>query len=244
MEVIHELLGYKRIKIIQNDEMFSFSLDSILLANFVNTSVKDNYIIDLGCGNGPIPLFLTMKTKAKIYGVEIQEVIYDMAKRSVELNNFEEQVTIINADLKNIYRNDFANKFNIVTSNPPYFKVNPNSNFNKNDYLTIARHEVMATLEDIIIEAKKLLVDGGSLYLVHRAERIDDILILLKKHKFACKRMQFVYSKIDSETALTVLVEAKKNRQSGIKVLRPLYTYDNNGEYTEEIKKIFNFSNN
>lgn len=241
MEVIHELLGYERIKIIQNDEMFSFSLDSILLANFVKINQKDNFIIDLGCGNGPIPLFLTMKTKAKIYGIEIQKDLADMARRSVELNNFNDQITIMNEDLKDIYKKDFANKFNIVISNPPYFKLHPNSNLNKNDYLTIARHEVMATLEDVIIESKKLLVDGGSLNLVHRAERIDDVLISLKKHKFSCKRIQFVYSKSDSETALAVLVEARKNRQSGIKVLKPIYTHNNNGEYTEEIKKIFNF---
>ncbi|MFA7367663.1 MAG: tRNA1(Val) (adenine(37)-N6)-methyltransferase [Bacilli bacterium] len=244
MEVVHELLGYKKIKIIQNDDMFSFSLDSILLANFVIVSEKDTMIMDLGCGNGPIPLFLTMKTNAKIYGVEIQNEIFDMAKRSVELNNFEKQITILHDDLINIYKKGFANCFNIVTSNPPYFKLNPQSNLNKNEYLTIARHEVKVKLEDIITEAKKLLVDGGSLYLVHRAERIDDILMLLKNSNFACKRIQFVYSKVTSDNALTVLVEAKKNRQSGIKVLKPLYTYDEYGEYTEEIKKIFNFSKN
>lgn len=241
MEVIHELLGYERIKIIQNDEMFSFSLDSILLANFVETNAKTKKIIDLGCGNAPIPLFLTLKTKAKIIGVEIQEKLADMARRGVELNGFQDQIEILNDDLKGIYAKLEANTFDIVISNPPYFKVHPESNFNKNDYLTIARHEVMATLEDIVVEAKKLLIDGGSLYLVHRAERIEDILLTLSKHRMVVKKLQFVYSKVSSDSALTVLVHAKKNKNSGLKVLPPLYTYNEDNTYTDEIKKIFNF---
>lgn len=241
MEVIHELLGYNRIKIIQNDEMFSFSLDSILLANFVETTLKTNKIIDLGCGNAPIPLYLTLKTNAKIIGVEIQKEIADMAKRGVELNGLGEQIEIINDDLKGIYLKVQANTFDIVVSNPPYFKVHKESNLNKNDYLTIARHEVMATLDDIVVEAKKLLVDGGSLYLVHRAERIEDIFVTMSKHNMVVKKLQFVYSKKSSSNALAVLIQAKKNKNSGLKVLQPIYAYDDNGKYTEEIKKIFNF---
>ncbi|HHU56441.1 MAG TPA: tRNA1(Val) (adenine(37)-N6)-methyltransferase [Acholeplasmataceae bacterium] len=242
MEQIHELLGYKNIKIIQNEDMFKFSLDSILLAHFVTPNYKTKKIIDLGCGNAPIPLFLTLKTKAKIYGVEIQEIAADMAKRSVELNNLQSQIEILNADLKNIYRMpSFANTFDIVVSNPPYFKYNRNSNINKNDFLTIARHEVKVKLKDIIEEAKKLLIDGGSLYLVHRAERLEDIILSLKEENFAVKMLQFVYSKPSSQEALLVLVNAKKNRNPGLKVREPLYVYEENGEYTETVKKIFNF---
>ena len=133
-EVIHELLGYENIKIIQNDDMFSFSIDSMLLADFVNINKRCKNIIDLGCGNGPIPLYLTLKTDALIYGVEIQSDVYDMAKRSVELNGLENQITIINDDLKGIYKKIGANKFDVVTSNPPYFKYAETSNINKNDY--------------------------------------------------------------------------------------------------------------
>lgn len=243
MELIHELLGYENIKIIQNEEMFSFSLDSMLLANFVDTNKKIKRIIDLGCGNGPIPLFLTLKTKAKIIGVEIQKDVANMAKRSVELNHFEDQIEIINADLKNIYKNNFANSFDIVTSNPPYFKYLETSNINKNEYLTIARHEVKTTLDDIVIEATKLLVDGGSFYLVHRSERLSDIIVSLKQHNFAIKTMQFVYSKKTSKEALLVLIEAKKNRHEGMKVIQPLYVYDEKNQYTLEVKEIFNFKN-
>jgi tRNA1(Val) A37 N6-methylase TrmN6 len=241
MELIHELLGYEHIKIIQNPEMFSFSLDSILLANFVDTNPKTKKIMDLGCGNAPIPLFLSLKTKADIIGVEIQPDVADMAIRSVELNGLEKQIKIINTDFKDIYKNEFTNAFDIVTSNPPYFKYKPDGNINKNDYLTIARHEIKATLEDVVSEAKKLLIDGGSFYMVHRAERLAEIVQEVAKNNFAIKKMQFVYTKASSKEALLVLLEAKKNRLEGMKVIEPLYVYEDNGEYSEKIKKIFNF---
>ncbi len=241
MEVIHELLGYKHIKIIQNDDMFSFSVDSMLLANFVNVSQKTQKIIELGCGNGPILLFLTLKTTSPLIGIEIQEVIADMAKRSVSINNLENQITIINQDMKGIYKTIGANTCDIVICNPPYFKYQPASNINKNDYLTIARHEVKITLLEVISEAKKLLIDGGFFYLVHRAERFAEIISILTNEGFEIKRAQFVYSKISSNEALFVLIEAKKNGKSGLKVLKPLYIYDDNQEYTKEVKTIFNF---
>jgi len=242
MEQIHELLGYERIKIIQNKEMFAFSLDSILLANFVTVNKKVKRIIDLGCGNGPIPLFLTIKTKAEIIGVEIQEKVADMAQRSVALNNFDSQIKILNADIKDIYKYaDFVNSFNIVISNPPYFKTYEKSNYNKNDFLTIARHEIKINLREIINEAKKLLVDGGSLFLIHRVERLDEVLETLKKENFVVKAMQFVYPKKGKE-GLLVMFNAKKNGNPGLKVLEPIYVYNENGEYTDSVRKIFNFN--
>ena len=135
-EKIHELLGYENIKIIQKDDVFSFSLDSMLLANFIDAN-KAQKIIDLGTGNAPIPLFLTLKTDAKIYGIEIQEEPFDLAQRSVELNHLENQITIIKDDLKGIYKKLGANTFDIVCSNPPYFKVSDTSIINKNDTIVI-----------------------------------------------------------------------------------------------------------
>ena len=240
MEYIHELLGYKNIKIIQKEEMFRFSLDSMLLAYFVNVKNEDR-VVDLGCGNGPIPLFLSLKTKGKIYGIEIQEEVYDLAKRSVVLNNMEEQICILNEDIIDIYKIIGANSFEIVTTNPPYFKYNQSSNVNKSDYKTIARHEVLINLEQIIKEASKLLVDGGSLNIVYRVSRLNDLLLEFNKCNFGIKRIQYVYPKISSNEALIMLVEAKKNRPSDVKVLKPLYVLDKNGEYTPEVLNIFNF---
>lgn len=241
MELIHELLGYKNIKIIQDSEMFNFSTDSMQLAYFVSCSPKTSKIIDLGCGNAPIPLFLTMKTKAHIIGVDIQKEICDMAIRSVKLNHFEDQIEIINADIKDIYKKVGTNCFDIVTCNPPYFKYLETSNINKNDYLTIARHEVKITLEDIISESKKLLTEKGSLYLVHRVDRFPEIINLLSKYKFEAKRIRFMYPKVNSDEALLVLIDSKNNANPGLKILPPFYMYDENGEYTKEALDMFNY---
>ena len=234
---IHELLGYDNIKILQNDEMFSFSLDSMLLADFIETKDAQE-IIDLGCGNGPIPLFLTLKTDAHITGVEIQEDVAKLAKESVKLNHFEKQIDIINDDLKGIYKTLGANRFDVVSCNPPFFKVD-DALKNHNDYLTIARHEVKASLFDIVLEASKLLKDGGMLYLVHRVERLSDVIDTLKKNKFGIKKMRFIYP-VSGKDAQSFLLEARFNRKDYIKVLKPLTIY-NNGKYTEEVLNIFNF---
>lgn len=241
MKQIHELLGYENIKIVQDDQMFSFSVDSMLLADFIKVSYKTKNIIDLCCGNAPIPLFLTLKTKAMITGVEIQKDVYELAKESIKINKMEKQINVINNDLKDIHKTLGSNCFDIVSCNPPYFKYCSTSNINKNDYLTIARHEVKATLEDIIIESKKLLLDGGYLYMVHRCERFSEICELFTKNCLQIKTLRFVYAKENSDEALFVLIEARKNKNPGTKILKPLYIYDENNNYTSEVKKIFNF---
>lgn len=241
MSQIHELLGYKHIKIFQDEEKFRFSLDSTLLANFVKADKNTKSIIDLGTGNAPIPLFLSLKTSAKIIGVEIQKEVYELAIKSVTINNLNNQITILNSDIKDIYKEVGANTFQIVTSNPPYFKYLPTSNINKNDYLTIARHEVLINLEEIIIEAKKLLQDGGYLYLVHRVERLSEIILNLSKHNFGLKRLRFIYPKISSDKALLVLIEARHNKKANCFVETPLYIYKDETDYTDEVKEIFNF---
>jgi len=243
MEVINELLGYENIKIYQRQDMFSFSIDSMLLASFIEIKNTTKKIIDLGCGNAPIPLFLTLKTKAHITGVELQQEVFDLAKKSVEINNFGNQIDIINDNIKDIYKSVGPNTFDIAVSNPPYFKYLPTSNINKNDFLTIARHEVEIKLEDIIVEAKKLLSDGGSLYMVHRCERLTEVTSLLSKHNFGLKRIRFIYPKKDSKSALLFLFEARYNKKADVIIEQPLFVYNNDKDYTEEVLEIFNFKN-
>ncbi|HHX79227.1 MAG TPA: tRNA1(Val) (adenine(37)-N6)-methyltransferase [Acholeplasmataceae bacterium] len=240
MEYIHELLGYENLKIIQKEDMFRFSLDSMLLGYFANVKSEDK-VVDLGCGNGPIPLFLSLKTKGQIYGIEIQSEVYDLARRSVLLNNLEKQISILNENIIDIYKIIGANSFDVVTTNPPYFKYSEDSNVNKSDYKTIARHEVLINLEQIIKESSKLLVDGGSLNIVHRVSRLSDLIYELNKCNFGVKRIQYVYPKINSKEALIMLIEAKKNRPSDVKVVKPLYVLDDIGKYTAEVLEIFNF---
>jgi tRNA1Val (adenine37-N6)-methyltransferase len=241
-EVINDLLGYDGLKIIQVPDAFNFSLDSTLLAHFVSIPKKTKQIIDLGCGNAPIPLFLTLRTNASIIGVEIQNEIADLANRSVTMNNLSHQIQIINQDLKHIYKIVGANRFDVVTCNPPFFPYVESSNVNKNDYLTIARHEVKATLNDVVSEAKKLLVDGGVLAIVHRASRLPDCIETFRQHHIEPKRIRFIYPKANSAEALSVLIEGKLNgNPGGVKVLKPLYVLGSKGSYTKEILKIFNF---
>ena len=210
MELIHELLGYERIKIVQREDMLRLSLDSMLVADFVDTSKVSGKIIDLGTGNAPIPLFLTLKTNSPIFAVDIQEDACKLAKKSVEINGLENQITVINENIKDIYKKVGHDEFEVVVSNPPYFKYIESSKVNKNDFLTIARHEVLITLEELVSEAKKLII-------------------------------RFVHSKEDDDEALLVLICARKNKKSVVKVLKPLYVYDKNGNYTSEVKNIFNF---
>jgi tRNA1(Val) A37 N6-methylase TrmN6 len=238
-EVIHDLLGYDGIKIIQRPDMFNFSLDSTLLADFVKPLSKTKKIMDLGTGNAPIPLFLSLKTDAQIIGVEIQKEVYDLAKKSVELNNLTHQITILNDDIKGLSKKFENSEFDIITCNPPFFKYKDSSNTNNTDYKTIARHEVLITLEEIIIEVKRLLKTKGSFCMVHRTERIEEIIVLLNKHNFSVKRLQFVYPK-KGDTSYTVLIDASNNGNTGLSLLEPLYVHEN-GQYSDEVLRIFRF---
>lgn len=241
-EVINDLLGYEGLKIIQRPDMFNFSLDSTILAYYttINPSVKR--IVDLGCGNGYIPIFFSLRTKALIDGIEIQKEACDLAVKSIELNKLSSQIKIYNSDMKEAHNFLGVAQYDVVTSNPPYFVYNKESITNITHYLTIARHEVKVTLDEVIKEANILLKDGGTFAIVHRTERLLDIFESFRKNGIEPKRLLFVYPKISSTSSLAVFVEGKKSRKKGgLKVLPPLYVYDKNGKYTEDILKIFNY---
>ena len=238
MKVINYLLGYKDLKIVQDNEMFNFSLDSVLLPNFVTINKKINKILDIGCGNAPIPLILSTKTNAKITGVEIQKEVYDLAIESVGINEKENQINIINKDINDYYREIETDSFDVITCNPPFFKYIETSNINKNDYKTIARHEVKLNLNQLFTIAKKLLKNNGVIAIVHRPERFVEVVEEMKKNNIEPKRVQFVYPKKNMEANI-MLIEGSKNGKSGLKILPPIYSHQDNGEYTEEVKKYF-----
>lgn len=238
-EVINDLLGYDGLKIIQRPDMFNFSLDSTLLAMFAPIQGKTKKIMDMGTGNGPIPLFLSLRTNASITGVEIQKDVFDLATRNIKLNRLDSQIKIINEDIKGIHKKYENSEFDLITCNPPFFKYSETSNTNLTDYKTIARHEVLITLEEIIIEAKRLLKTKGSLSMVHRTDRVIEIIETLRKHNFSIKRMRFVYPK-KGEISNMVLIDARNNGNTGLTLLEPLYVHNESG-YTDEIKEIFNY---
>ncbi len=238
MKVTNYLLGYKDLKIVQDSEMFSFSLDSVLLPNFVTLNKKITNILDIGCGNAPIPLILSTKTNAKITGIEIQKSVYDMAVESVKINNKEDQIKIINDDINEFYKNEETDKYDVITCNPPFFKYIESSNINKNDYKTIARHEVKLNLNQLFTIARKLLKNNGVIAIVHRPERFLDVVMEMKQNNIEPKRVQFIYPKTNMEANI-MLIEGTKNGNPGLKILPPIYSHKDNGEYTDTVKKYF-----
>jgi len=224
--------------IMQDTDMFNFSLDSVLLPNFVTINKNVQNILDIGCGNAPIPLILSTKTKAHITGVEIQKEVYNLAVESVKINNLEDQINILNADINDLYQELGTESFDIITCNPPFFKVSENSNKNLSEYKTVARHEVKLNLEDIMKISRKLLKNNGVLGIVHRPERLVDIIDLMRKYNIEPKKIRLVYPKKDKEANI-LLIEGTKNGNPGLKILPPLYSHDEDGGYTEEIQKFF-----
>lgn len=238
MIVLNDLLEYKNYKIYQDTEMFCFSLDSVLLANFVTLNKSVKKILDIGCGNAPIPLILTTKTKANIIGVEIQKEVYSLALNSVKYNKCDKQIKLINEDINELVKKCESDTFDVITCNPPYFKVNEYTKQNLSKYKKIARHENKLNLEQIFSIAKKLLKNKGIIAIVNRTDRLIEIINCMKKNNIEPKKIQFIYPK-EGEISNMVLVEGSKNGNSGLKVLKPLIIHNIDGSYKEEIKELF-----
>ncbi|ARD48438.1 SAM-dependent methyltransferase [Sporosarcina sp. P37] len=225
------------LRIIQSPSVFSFSLDAVLLARFAYMPLRGGKIVDLCTGNGAIPLFLSARTKGAVIGIELQERLADMAQRSVELNGLEEQITIHQANVIGIAKEIGYELYDTVTCNPPYFPANNASTRNKSEHYTIARHEVELTLDQAVKSASELLKQGGKAAFVHRPGRLLDIITSMRKYRLEPKRIRFVYPK-EGKEANTLLIEAIKDGKPDLKILPPLYVYQEDGEYTEEVRKL------
>lgn len=222
------------LKIIQNKKGYKFSTDSVLLANFAKAKSSDKYL-DLCSGSGVVAILFSWKNKiANAYLLEYQDRLADMARRSVEVNNL--NIKVINADLKNALDYFDYESLDIITINPPYNL--PSKDIVESE-ITIATHELKTSLESIAFVSSKLLKFGGKLFMVHRADRLGEIIFELKKCKLEPKRLQIVYPKVKKEPNL-ILIEAKKGAKAGIKILDPLILNKENGEETEELKQIYN----
>ena len=243
MRVKNRLLNFKDMIIYQDNDYFLFSLDSVLLANFVTLKLTDKKIIDLCSGNAPVPILMSFRTKARIFGVEIQKYIYDMGVDSIRENNLDQQIEFINADVKELNKVYQSETFDVVTCNPPYFKYQIDSLVNDNKGKSIARHEVLINLEEIFKVSNYLLKNGGTFAMVHRPERLIEIINLMQKYNIEPKKMQLVYPK-NGKDANMLLIEGTKNGNSGLKMLSPLIVHNDNGEYVPEVKKMFGSDNN
>ncbi len=230
-------LQYKGLKIIQNKDGFCFGIDAVLLANFAKNMKRKNVVVDLCTGTGIVAILLSGKTDAKrIIGVEIQEESAEMAKRSVELNSLQDRVEIINEDLKKLKPIIESGSVDTVTVNPPYMKAGT-AIVNDENKMSIARHEVCCTLDDVIKEAARMLKTNGEFFMVHKPERLVDIFCTMRKYRIEPKRVRFVHPSVD-KPANIVLIEGSRDGKEFLKFEKSLYVYEN-GEYTDEIYEIY-----
>ena len=228
--------GYR---ILQKKKGFCFGMDAVLLSGFARVREGER-AVDLGTGTGIIPILLQAKTEGRHFtGLEIQEEMAKMAARSVRLNGLEQQVDIVQGDIREASRLFGKASFDVVTSNPPYMN---DSHGLKNPDLpkAIARHEVLCTLEDVVREGAKLLVPGGRFYMVHRPHRLVEIINTMTSFKLEPKRIKFVHPFVDKEANM-VLIEGIKGGKSMIKVEKPIIVYKEQGVYTDEIYDIYGY---
>jgi len=228
--------GYK---IIQNPQKFCFGMDAVLLSGFANVRSGAN-CLDLGCGNGIIPILLEAKTEGRHFtGLEIQPYSADLARRSVALNHLEEKIRIVEGDIRDASKIFGASSFDVVTSNPPYLSAGRGI-INQDEAKYIARHEILCSLEDVVREAAKLLVPGGKFFLVHRPFRLAEIFTVMAQYRIEPKRMRLVHPYADREPNM-VLIEGLRGGRTGMTVERPLVVYKAPGEYTDEIYEVYGY---
>ena len=231
-------LQLNNLKIIQNKDGFCFGIDAVLLSDFSKDIRNNSKVLDLGTGTGIIGTLLCAKTKlSKIYGIDVQKDVCDMASRSIKLNNLEDKFEIINSNIKDLNNIFEEASFDAIVSNPPYKKDNTGLK-NETEAKLISRHEITASLEDFVSISSKLLKNNGNIYMVHRPERLSDLFYLLKKYNLEPKKLRIVQSYIDSKPKL-ILVKATKNSKSFLNIEEPLIIYNKDGSYTDEIFKIY-----
>nr|WP_026010951.1 tRNA1(Val) (adenine(37)-N6)-methyltransferase [Paenibacillus sp. OSY-SE] len=234
-ERIDDLLTHE-LKIIQSSEVFSFSMDAVLLARFATVPARGR-IMDLCTGNGVVPLLLSTRTKADIDGLEIQPRLAEMASRSVQLNGLQERVTIMAGDLKTFQPRPERPYYELVTVNPPYMPIQTGDT-KVNKHQALARHEVACTLEDVIRTCSRLLRTGGKMAMVHRPSRLTDMMALMRQYRLEPKRIRFVHPRAGTEANM-VLIEAARDGKPDVRLLPPLIVYNEGNEYCEELMDIY-----
>ena len=214
-------LGINNLKLIQDDELFCFGTDSVLLSDFAKGKTGDT-VVDLCSGNGVIPILMSAKTKAKkFYAVEIQKCSFELLEENIELNNLGGKIEGICADIKDILKYFKSGSVDVVTCNPPY--MNKGAGFlNPDDSLAIARHEIKTNLSGVIEAAASILKFGGKFYMVHRADRLCDIISYLREKNIEPKKIAFIHPSPEREPKL-ILVEGMYGAKPSLKIEKPIY---------------------
>lgn len=225
------------IEMIQNGSVFAFSLDAVLLAAFAQVPPRGR-IVDLGAGNGAVGLFVARRTQAHIDLVELQPLLADMAQRSVALNDLSGQVTVHNIAMQQVPGLIPKDSVNTVLTNPPYFKNAPASIKNPNAHLAVARHELAVSLDEVAAVSADLLKYQGKLFMVHRPERLDEILPALTRHGMAPKRLRFIFPKPGREANMLLIEAIRGGKPNGVRILPPLLVHDAQGHYTPEVDHV------
>ena len=232
-------LQRNHLRIIQKTDGFCFGMDAVLLSGFAAVKPGER-VLDLGTGTGIIPILLSAKTEGEHFtGLEIQEEIAGMAKRSVSMNGLEKKIEIVNGDIKEASRIFGAASFDVVTTNPPYMN-DAHGLKNPTEVKAISRHEVLCTLEDVVREGAKVLKHGGRMYMVHRPHRLIEILNTMTKYRLEPKRMKLVHPFRDKEANM-VLIEGVRGGGAWMKVEPPVIVYKEPGVYSEEIYDIYGY---
>lgn len=231
-----EKLHIKGLKLIQNRKQFMFGIDAVLLSDFAKVR-KGNLVFDLGSGNGIIAVLIASKNDVKVKAVEVQKSVFELTEQNIKINSLENKIEAVNINVKDIKKNFDAQIADVVVSNPPYIKSN-SAVKNETEAISIARHEILAELDDFVKAASYVLKPNGKFYLIHKPERIAEIIISCSKYNLELKQMRLVVPQIEKE-AVMVLMQFVKCAKPGVKVEKSLVIYGEDGEYTDEVKKIY-----
>ena len=219
------------LELIQDPEKFCFGVDAVFLSDFVRVRPGES-VLDLGTGNGIIPVLLSAKTEARhITGLEIQADTAEMARRSVAHNHLEDRIDIVTGDIKEaaeLFRPAF---FDVITTNPPYMLADHGIR-NPDDAKAVARHEILCTLDDILRESMRLMQDESRFYMIHRPFRLTEIMIKMHEYKIEPKRIRFIHPYIDKEPTM-VLIEGVRGAKPRVTVEPPLIIFDRHGTQEE-----------
>lgn len=233
-----DLFIRENLKIIQSKNYFAMSIDAILLADFVRLTKKSVRIMDFCSGNGVIPLLLSHRTASKIIGVELQAPLIDLARRNMLINQLQHQIKLIHQDVNDLTVSDVGT-FDIITCNPPYFPLTDQVKKHQLDTHAIARHEVYLTIDQWVKKATQLLKTKGRLYIVHRPERLDDLIETLLKYGFGIYRLRFIHPKKDKRANILLIEAIYQGGRQGVRIEPPLVVHEEDGTYTQEMNELF-----